>query len=204
MGDEEGEVAVNRAMDNVCPCVVLVGRGLPLPERLLKGLETRGAQVMIVTDPASVMAELAAGAKAVVVNEPKRVRRLPELLAAMRQYYPRAVCWQFTATGPRGEPTLERMDALSSATPAGDNPLDIAAASVVAEGREAAAAATAKPNGNNGGTAATAAPVSPAPAMGTPPLISSEEMSMLLAPLPGRPERAEPGAKPARGSEGKP
>lgn len=178
--------------------MVLVGRGTSMPARLLEGLETRGAQVQIVSDPASVMAELAAGAKAVVINEPPRVRRLGELLAAMRRYYPQTACWQFVAQGPEGEPLLERMASPVSRMMPPMGPL----ADKVSPSAPADPKTPEKP----------LIRVSEAPRAAPPPpkaapaeeerLLSQEELLMLLAPLSE--DLPRPDGKTGSSAEGQP
>lgn len=153
-------------------CVVLVARGLPGPDRLLEGLQKRGADVQVVPDPPSVMVELARGAKVVIVHEPRRVRRLPELMAALRRYYPQATCWQFDPVDGNGQGKLAPLDAppTTAETPTAGPP-----------GEETPAAAAQE---------AAGAPAEHLPADATlpddpaPPLITAEELAMLLETMP--------------------
>jgi hypothetical protein len=156
-------------------CVVLVGKGIPRPERLLEGLQKRGAAVEVVHDAPSVMVGLAEGAQVVVVNEPRTVRRLPELLAAMRKYYPRAGCWRFEAIGPSGQSQLTAIDAahaLEQVATANEPPHP----EPRANGKHAPHTPV-KANGRG-------RRAKPAPSPDEPSLISDEELRMLLAPLP--------------------
>jgi hypothetical protein len=158
-------------------CVVLVGKNVPRPDRLLEGLRKRGAQVELVHDAPAVMVGLAEGAQVVVVNEPRTVRRLPELLAAVRKYYPGAGCWRFEAVGPSGQSQLAAIDT-AAASPIPEEPPHPAPRS---NGKPPAPAPPAPPAKTNGRRArAKAPPVEEAP----PSLISDEELAMLLAPLP--------------------
>lgn len=172
-------------------CVVLVGKGVPRPDRLLEGLRKRGAQVELVHDAPAVMVELAEGAQVVVVNEPRTVRRLPELLAAVRKYYPRAGCWRFEAVGPSGQSQLSAIDTLA-ASPISEEPPHAAPRS---NGKPSLPAAPARTNGRRARAKAPLAEEAP------PSLISDEELAMLLAPLPtSEADEGQPG-EPDQGEE---
>jgi hypothetical protein len=94
------------------PCVVLVADG-QRPEALLRRLADRGAKPRVVDHPAWVMVELASVRSGVlIVNRPGSLPRLPELLAAVRRYYPRVRCWRYDSREGNGSATgrLTRLD----------------------------------------------------------------------------------------------
>ncbi len=108
-----------------CRCVVLIGHGNPVPLRLIKGLRQRGAEVVAVADAPEAMVALAEGSTQVlIVNEPQSVRRLEQLLTAVRCYHPATRSWQYT-TGPREHVSLNPLD------PEGEAPKDQNAESMV-------------------------------------------------------------------------
>ena len=96
--------------------VVLVGPGRGRPEPLLMGLAKRGSKPHVVDEPARVMVELASKPQAVVViDDPQTIPKLPQLLAAVRRYYPQVACWGYgsqrsgdVATLTRFEPNVRR------------------------------------------------------------------------------------------------
>lgn len=68
----------------------------PLTQELLRALSHRGLTVVLVTDPPRAMLELAKyGALALIVADPDRVRGAAELVEAVRAYRPKTVCWQY-------------------------------------------------------------------------------------------------------------
>lgn len=96
-------------------CVVLVQQAGEGPQALLDGLARRGVELRVVTSPAQVMVELAGTKRAVViVDRVDSVKRFPQLLAAVKRYYPRVRCWRHTAQGPDGRPQLVRCDRLTT------------------------------------------------------------------------------------------
>jgi len=190
-----------------CPCVVWVSPGASRPEVLLRGLANRGAEVRLVSDAPSVMVELAGGAKAVVINEPQMVRRSGELLAAVRRYYPGVMSWRFNMIGPKGHPSLERMNgevgrvavangSSASVTPPANGtakhdmaqsepPIERPPSPTVSM-RDAAKVEPPKPAAP---PPAPQRPASPPPERRVEPpvpapLLTPEELAMLLAPLP--------------------
>lgn len=104
-------------------CVVLLSRGQARPESFIKDLTQRGAQARVVDDPAYVMVELARlqGQASVVVTEPKQTRRLPQLLTAVRRYYPQVSCWSYETVNGHGQTKLEL---LQKQIPSHDSGLD--------------------------------------------------------------------------------
>lgn len=94
-------------------CLVLTGAEAPAPEALLKALVSRGMQVKVVVDEPGVMSALADRAcehkRVLVVVEPGRWKRLAELICAVSQYHSDVLCWQYTAQG-EAQPKLTTLD----------------------------------------------------------------------------------------------
>ena len=79
--------------------VVLVKPGGSAPRRLLSAVARRGAKATVVAEPPGVMVELAVGpVEAVIIVEPAYQALLHELLDAVRTYYPGVKRWQFAAS----------------------------------------------------------------------------------------------------------
>lgn len=90
-------------------CILLAESSAAVPVELLTGLTRRGMAVVVVSDEPAVMVQLArGGAAALVVADANRVPRLPELAQAIRDYYPRTGCWEYTRRG--GSSRLVRLD----------------------------------------------------------------------------------------------
>ncbi len=65
----------------------------------------------MVSHPAYVMGALGRLDTAVLlIDQPDRVQQLGGLLAAVRRYYPRVQCWRYDASGPEGRPVLSRVN----------------------------------------------------------------------------------------------
>lgn len=153
-------------------CVVLVPKDVVPPEKLIAGLRGRGAEVRVTADAPAVMVELATGASAVVLHEPERIVRLDELCGAIKRYHPKVSHWRSGSDG-KGGVKLETMAA-------GD--------------RSSAARKPAAPEKNASPAAATQRPArSPTRPKGSggernkvmpedSPLVTAEEMEMLLGP----------------------
>lgn len=101
MQGRPGDTATAKRSDHEHParrCVLLCpATGEPLTQELLRALHKRGLTVVLVTDTPRAMLELAKyGAMALIVAEPQRMRGAGELVEAVRAYRPRTVCWQYT------------------------------------------------------------------------------------------------------------
>lgn len=168
-------------------CVVLTGPNRDAPGDLLRGLSLRGVGTVVVSHPASVMVELSRQTTgAVVVVEPDRHPYLAELLHAIEKYHPRTTRWQYTAHDPSGTPQLRPMAGCAEdGCDDGPEPISI--------------------NGQSRGKYLVPDPKSPLgraqaqvprervrslvvkvhhPADADEPLISEEELAMLLGPSP--------------------
>lgn len=185
-GRASGTGSVNAAPGHAgMRCVILSGRGLVLPARLVEGLSQRGLRVTVVADAPSVMLELANGCGVLIIHEPTMVRHLDELLGAVHRYYKGVACWRFDSL-PTGQSSLARIN--------GRNP---------GAGGELAAAKPMIPRSETVearpvGTHATGSSRPLADATGKPPLISREELEMLLAPMPTDAPDGLPRAEPSR------
>lgn len=183
MGEELDSTTAGAGRRDPTRCVVLVGRLNRPPDALLDGLEKRGASVRVVNDPPSAMVEMARGARVIVVNEPHTVRRLPELMAAIKRYYPRAKCWCFDQNTV-GAPALRPIDcydgkprsAVESILP----PLTPAPAATLPPTAPRRSTPAATTRGNGSGLLLIKPPEEG-------PLITAEELAMLLEPLPASP-----------------
>lgn len=157
-------------------CVILSRRGLTLPTRLMEGLSQRGARLNVVADASSVMVELARGGNVLIIHEPSTVRHLSELLSAIHRYYSGVPCWRFDSLA-TGQSTLARINGRSHGADASNAP----AAAKPASPPQARAASVSTPVTPVPRPAATKPA---ADATGRPPLITREELDMLLAPDP--------------------
>ena len=91
--------------------MVLTGASGAAPADLLSGLSTRGVSTVVVNHPASVMVELAKQTTgAMVVVEPDRHPYLSSLIQAVGTYHPMAVRWGYTAADPSGTPQLRPLE----------------------------------------------------------------------------------------------
>lgn len=106
----------SKKIDSCCEgsksrCVVLVQRENAPPTSLLNGLVNRGADPLVVKHPVEVMVALASNRRAVVVvDQPEAVNKLPFLLDAIRRYYPQIACWGYRASNHGRPAKLARID----------------------------------------------------------------------------------------------
>lgn len=178
-------------------CVVLVGKGGSAPGDLLGGLSRRGVATVVVAEPAEVMLELARQSTgALIVVEPDGQPWLDDLVQAVRLYHPRTVRWCYRPEHPSGQaqlqpladhaqddenrPTYDHIDTLDTqdgpthfTLPNPRSPLGRVQSQVP---RERMRSLVVKVQG---------------PTEVGEPLISEEELAMLLGPVPE--EQAEPG-----------
>jgi len=96
---------------------MLVPPGLDRPERLLRGLRERGAEVSVVRDAPAAMVELAGGARVLIIHEPRVLRRCDELLDAVRQFYPYSRCWRSQNVNGHGAVNLTKFLGPESVVP---------------------------------------------------------------------------------------
>lgn len=97
-------------------CVVWVPCGHVAPADLLGGLSRRDVSLTIVTEPARVMVELARQTTGVlIVVEPGGQPSLHELIRAVKTYYPRTVRWCYQARPAPGEGQLCKLNGQADA-----------------------------------------------------------------------------------------
>ena len=117
----------------------------------------------------AVMLELARSpTHAVVVDQPKNVAAVDELLTAIQTYYPQVVCWCHEATGTDHQPRLSR---LRTASPSNGN----------GGGRTSADARKTIDDGPASQSAGALGSVEPDQATESS-LLTQEELTMLLGP----------------------
>jgi hypothetical protein len=146
--------------------------------------------VTVVAGEVAAMIELArAATSVVVVCEPQRLSRAGELVRAIMRYYPKTRCWQLVPARPPGASQLDRIEAeaAGSWTPGNVFAVTPGFAPGISPGfTPATAAEIAAPVG---GAPASAGPAS----VGTggngagrfdAPLLTAEELEMLLGPAP--------------------
>jgi len=176
-------------------CVVLTGASGMAPADLLAGLSHRGVNTVVVSDPAAVMVEMARQKTGVlVVVHPDKHPWLKELADAIRAYHPRCVRWGYDESengkSPRLYPLNEQSACVIGQVEAGvdgpvhsetrhpgylvpdpKSPLGRAQAQIP---RERVRSLVVKVQ--EGGPAHE-------------PLISEEELAMLLGPMPEDPDQ---------------
>lgn len=174
--------------DSACTrCVVLVGPGGTAPTDLLGGLSRRGVGVQVVAEPAGVMVELARRrVGALIVIEPEQQPGLTDLIEAVTVYHPRTVRWGYQSAHPTGKAQLQPLNGRSVGDATGLDPQPVP---LPGEPAHAARVAMRSPLGH------IQAQVPPervrslivkvqGPAKVGEPLISEEELAMLLGPVP--------------------
>lgn len=187
-------------------CVLLSGPGRNNPAALIAGLTARGADVHVSGDAPGAMARVAQGANVLIVNEPRTVRRLPELLAAVRRHYPVVQLWAFESTmngnGQAHPPALRRINGDNHAPPAsatGPSKSNGHGPRVAAQPQPTAANAAPAPKmpqpapqREKPGTQAASSSPRVRPADIRRESVTAEELAMLLNPLPSEsnPEQA--------------
>lgn len=80
-------------------CLVLVPSKAQTPEALIAALSAKALLPRLVRDEPAVMealSEMGAGRRVLVVVEPKKWKRLAELVDALHTFYPGVLRWQFT------------------------------------------------------------------------------------------------------------
>ncbi len=168
-------------------CVVLAPQGGLAPADLLSGLSRRGVSTAVVADPAAVMVELARFATgALIVVQPDLQPDLPELIQAVKAYYPRTVRWCYRVDQASGKPQLGKLNGHVSDAGQGNLALTEAgndgrlAAQRQSERTPLARVDHGMPNER---VRSLIVKVDALPG-GDQPLISEEELSMLLGPVP--------------------
>ena len=181
-------------------CVVLADSGGSAPVNLLSGLSKRGLALTVVAEPPSVMVALGKQpVAALIVVDAQRQPRIRNLVEAVRQYYPRTVCWQYGAADGQRRPKLSRIQVpFGQEPPQPDPKAPQAVASTEGAGQSLGRGpdpTRSKLCGNSGATSdrarqplsqrlAILAVQAPQRARDSEVLISQEELAMLLGPVP--------------------
>lgn len=174
--------------DSACTrCVVMVGPGGAAPTDLLGGLSRRGVGVLVVAEPAGVMVELARQRTGVlIVIEPEQQPGLADLIEAVKVYHPRTVRWGYQSAHPTGKAQLQPLNGRSVGEATGLNPQPVP---LPGEPAQADRVTTRSPLGCIQARVPSERVRSlivkvQGPAKVGEPLISEEELAMLLGPVP--------------------
>ncbi len=168
MGERRVQPEAGANGPRLCRCVVLVAPHGQLPRPLLRGLEQRGAVAIVATDAPAALVDLAySRAGALIVQDPAEHVMVGELVEAVHRYFPRTTCWRYDTTA-KGEAALSRLN--GHAPTAAPKPT---AAEALAAHDDAARRLN---------SLLVRVPHSIDPAH--EPLISEEELAMLLGPTP--------------------
>jgi hypothetical protein len=144
-------------------CLVLLDAQPQTADPLIRALSNRGVQVHLVATPPAVMASLAhQPADVLIVCSPDRVAWLPQLLSAVRRYYPTVRCWQYAADA---SAAFQLTPIARPVPPSADRPASL-------WGLDATRPPSAPPRLNP--------PSAPPSVEPLEPLLSSEEIDMLL------------------------
>jgi hypothetical protein len=163
-------------------CVVWVSPGNSAPADLLGGLSRRGVNVAVVIEPARVMVELARQTTgALIVVEPGNQPYLSELIHAVKTYYPQTARWCYQARQAPAEGQLSKLNGQADAA---------ASRSALQGSRQADDQVQGNPlgqvhrSGLRDRVRSLVVKVESPDGLGEP-LISEEELAMLLGPAPG-------------------
>ena len=149
-------------------CVMLVPPGCAADSQLLVGLSHRRVRVAVVQDIATVMLQLAAEpTHALILVDPQRHPRLTELLDAVHAYHRRVSLWSYQAPTPQHH---HRQLAPLRSDHASQNPIPPQPTPATADTRPAPPDRDAPPQ----------------PDHDVEPLITDEELAMLLDDTPGQ------------------
>lgn len=166
-------------------CVVLSRPDLPKPAALINALESRGLAARLVHDEPSVMmlfAERPVGRRILVVVEPGRWDRLAELICAVQAYHREVLCWQFTERSD-DQPRLKTLDQRFSGP--GPSPVvDARSPGPETDTQEADSGPVGRIVGRNRPVDALLNKV-PGRPLSTREVVTQQELTMLLGPLPG-------------------
>ncbi len=156
-------------------CVVLSRPQVAAPELLIRALKSRGLSVRLVHDEPSVMmlfAERSLGRRVLVVVDPPKWERLAELICAVHTYHGQVLCWQFSEQG-NGQPRLKALDQRFSGPVQSDesdgDASDVGPVGRIVRRRPVDALLTRVPG----------RPLS------TREVVTQQELTMLLGPMPG-------------------
>ena len=153
-------------------CVVCLPSSTPMPQPLLGELARRSVPVTLANDPPAVMLALAQRASlAMILVEPEQQPHLRELLSAVREHHPSVRLWSYRA----GAGGLRRFDAADREAPADQG---ATSADHPHHGLTHAQAQALTGGGDSGVAAAEP----------RAPLVTAEELQMLLGPVEDQPQ----------------
>jgi len=165
-------------------CVVLVPAEVPTPVALLKALASRGLSSRVAHDEPAVMslfAERPDGRRVLIVVEPGRWHRLAELVCAVSAYHSEVLCWQYAERGV-DQPRLKSLDQRFKGPGLGS----------VGDARQTNGQAHSEPDSGPIGRIVTRRrPVDallnkvPGRPLSTREVVTHQELTMLLGPVPG-------------------
>jgi hypothetical protein len=168
-------------------CVVLINPGGAAPVDLLGGLSKRGVSTQVVADAAHAMVELARQhTGALVVVNPVQQPGLVDLIEAVKTYHPRTVRWSYRSAHPKGQAQLQPLNGQS----VGDaESADHKAMSQPEKSDQVSEVASPSPLGRVQAQVPSDRVRSlivkvQGPAEVGEPLITEEELAMLLGPVP--------------------
>ena len=174
-------------------CVILVGPGHAAAAELLGGLARRGVSTAVVSEPAGVMVELTEQTNGIlIVVDPDDRPWLDDLVQAVRLYHPRTVRWCYRSQHPSGHPQLQPLTDPHAAAEANAPHTDPAPT----DQRDASLHFTLPNPRSPLGRVQSQVPRErmrslvvkvQGPAEVGEPLISEEELAMLLGPVPEDP-----------------
>jgi len=174
-------------------CVVWVSPGNSAPADLLGGLSRRGVAVAVVAEPARVMVELARQATgALIVVEPGSQPYLGELIRAVKTYYPKTARWCYQASQASAEGQLSKLNGQADAATARS---PVQASPPPPSAQKADDPFLGNPLGRVHQTGmrdrvrSLVVKVEAPDGLGEP-LITEEELAMLLGPVPPAPDDA--------------
>lgn len=192
------------AIDAGTRCVVLVDAAGAAPADLLSGLSQRGVSTVVVAEPAEAMVELNKQTSGIlVVVDPESRPWLDDLVQAVRQYHPRTVRWGYRAQHPSGQAQLQPLADPSQTSAAQDKQTP-----VTDQDPDASLHFTLPNPRSPLGRVQSQVPRErmrslvvkvQGPAEVGEPLISEEELAMLLGPVPEEPgggDMQEQGGRP--------
>ena len=132
----------------------------------------------------------AAPSLSIVVGEPQQQPRIGELREAVAAYYPAVRCWQYHAHGPEGHASLEALEPAVSATSPGQDFADAGDSKphpLEEQETPPPDGETARVKGANQRLRSLVVQVDDPRPSNAGPLVSEEEMAMLLGPAPAAP-----------------
>lgn len=172
-------------------CVILTGPGGSTPVDLLSGLSRRGVSSRVVAESAEVMVALAQqGTGMLIVVDPAGQPGLADLIEAVTKYHPRTIRWVYESSHASGKPQL---------VPFRDRTKpDVARAQTPSSQVESAPAKRLESPSPLGRVQSQVPPERvrslivkvQGPAEVGEPLISEEELAMLLGPVPEESEES--------------